>query len=142
MQWSDLERKVAEHTGAAMIEYLSEPLAVSMGEQWFEIAAMDHFWVVRRFHVLQALGGEIIGNAKEIGEIGCGNGLLQRQIEIGYARGVTGLDLNEYALKRNVSARSRVCCYDIRDRKPEFAGSFDLIFLFDVLEHITDEYAF
>ena len=124
------------------IEYLSPPDVVSMADQWFEIASIDHFWIQRRFRVLQSLADESIQKAGEMAEIGCGNGLLQKQIEIGYQRSVTGLDLNEYALKRNVSTRSRVCCYDILDRNPNLAGAFDLIFLFDVLEHIENEDAF
>jgi len=124
------------------IEYLSPPAAVSMADQWFEIASIDHFWIRRRFRVLQIVAGECMRRAGEMAEIGCGNGLLQRQIEIGYQRSVTGLDLNEYALKRNVSTRSRVCCYDILDRNPNLRGAFDLIFLFDVLEHIENEGVF
>jgi SAM-dependent methyltransferase len=124
------------------IEYLSPPARVSMADQWFEVASIDHFWIRRRFRVLQRVAGEYIQSAGEMAEIGCGNGLLQRQIEIGYERSVTGLDLNEYALKRNVSTKSRVCCYDILDRNPNLEAAFDLIFLFDVLEHIENEGAF
>ena len=124
------------------IEYLSRPAMVSMADQWFEIASMEHFWIQRRFRVLQMLAGKSIREARELAEIGCGNGLLQKQIEGNYERSVTGLDLNEYALTRNVSTRSRVCCYDILDRNPKLEGSFDVIFLFDVLEHIRDEASF
>jgi SAM-dependent methyltransferase len=125
-----------------MIEYLSRPAAVNMGDQWFEVASIDHFWIQRRFRVLQILAGELIGEGREMAEIGCGNGLLQRQIETNYDRSVSGLDLNEYALQRNVSTRSRVFCYDILDRNTRLEGAFDVVFLFDVLEHITDEDTF
>jgi SAM-dependent methyltransferase len=124
------------------IEYLSQPATVSMADQWFEIASIDHFWIRRRFRVLQSMADEYIQKAGEMAEIGCGNGLLQKQIEIGYQRSVIGLDLNEHALKRNVSTRSRICCYNILDRNPNLEGAFDLIFLFDVLEHIENEGAF
>jgi cyclopropane fatty-acyl-phospholipid synthase-like methyltransferase len=72
-------------------------------------------------------------------EIGCGHGLLQRQIEDTYGHEVTGFDLNEYALKQNLSQRSRVCCYDIFQMDAQLKEQFDVIFLFDVLEHITEE---
>ncbi len=72
-------------------------------------------------------------------EIGCGHGLLQRQIENVCGREVTGFDLNEYALKHNLSRLSRVCCYDIFQRDARLKEQFDMIFLFDVLEHITEE---
>jgi 2-polyprenyl-3-methyl-5-hydroxy-6-metoxy-1,4-benzoquinol methylase len=128
-----------ESTTLRNIQYLSKPAAVRMADQWFEIAAMDHFWICRRFDVLQRVAGRLIAGAREMAEIGCGNGLLQRQIEEAYGREVTGFDLNEYALKQNLSRISKVCCYDIYQEDAELRERFDLIFLFDVLEHITDE---
>jgi SAM-dependent methyltransferase len=124
------------------IEYLSPPAGVSMADRWFQIAALDHFWIRRRFEVLQRLAGGLIPGAREMAEIGCGHGLLQRQIEDAYARDVTGFDLNEYALKQNVSRISKVCCYDIYQKDAALRERFDLVFLFDVLEHITDEDGF
>jgi SAM-dependent methyltransferase len=121
------------------ILYLSPPAQVSMAEHWFEIAPLDHFWVRRRFEVFQRLAGGLVAGAREIAEIGCGHGLVQRQVEDAYNREVSGFDLNEFALKRNLSRRSAVCCYDICQRNPQFHERFDLIFLFDVLEHIDDE---
>lgn len=121
------------------ISYLSPPAQVSMAEHWFEIAPLDHFWVRRRFEVFQRLAGSLVAGAREIAEIGCGHGLVQRQVEDAYNREVTGFDLNELALKQNVSRRSAVCCYDICQKNPQFHARFDLIFLFDVLEHIDDE---
>jgi 2-polyprenyl-3-methyl-5-hydroxy-6-metoxy-1,4-benzoquinol methylase len=126
-------------TTSRQIEYLSAPAAVSMADQWFEIAALDHFWIRRRFDVLQRLAGSLIRGAREIVDIGCGNGLLQRQIEEAFGREVTGFDLNEFALKQNLSRISKVCCYDIYQQDAALQGRFDVIFLFDVLEHITDE---
>jgi hypothetical protein len=42
-------------------------------------------------------------------------------------------------LKHNVSRISRVCCYDIHQRNEELRAKFNVILLFDVLEHISDE---
>jgi len=121
------------------IEYLSAPANVSMADSWYEIASLDHFWIQRRFAVLQRLTGGMIEAAKEMAEIGCGNGLLQRQIEDACGREVTGFDLNEYALKQNLSRKSGICCYDIFQADATLKERFDVIFLFDVLEHIADE---
>jgi SAM-dependent methyltransferase len=121
------------------IEYLSPPAEVSMGDQWFGISTTEHFWFHRRFKVFQTLSGDLVPSSRNIAEIGCGHGLVQRQIEEAYARDVTGFDLNEFALQRNQSRRSSVYCYDICERAPRFCRRFDLIFLFDVLEHIDDE---
>ena len=124
------------------IKYLSSPAEVSMADHWFEIASIEHFWVQRRFEVLQRLADGLIISAKDMAEIGCGHGLLQRQIEDSYEREVAGFDLNEFALKQNVSRRSAVCCYDIFSANPTLQSKFDVIFLFDVLEHISDEDGF
>jgi SAM-dependent methyltransferase len=124
------------------IEYLSPASRVSMSDGYFQIARTDHFWVRRRFQVLKLLAGDLVAGAAQIAEIGCGHGLLQRQVEDAYGKEVTGFDLNEYGLKYNLSRISRVCCYDICQRAEEFRNKFDLILMFDVLEHITDEDGF
>jgi hypothetical protein len=124
------------------IEYLSPPAPVSMTQYWFDIASLDHFWVRRRFAVLQKLAGRKISAARELAEIGCGHGLLQRQIEEAFGKEVCGFDLNENALKQNVSRHSKLYCYDIFRRDASLREKFDLIFLFDVLEHISEEFAF
>lgn len=124
------------------IEYLSPAAKVSMTDGYFQIATTNHFWVCRRFQVLRLMADNVLKRASEIAEVGCGHGLLQRQIEDGYDKAVTGFDLNEYGLSHNVSRISRVCCYDIHQKNEELRGKFDLILLFDVLEHIEDEDSF
>ena len=110
-----------------------------MADWWFEIATIDHFWIQRRFAVLRRLAGSLIPAAGEVAEIGCGHGLLQRQIEETYRREVTGFDLNESALKQNLAQLSNIFCYDIYHQHPSLRQRFDLVFLFDVLEHMADE---
>jgi SAM-dependent methyltransferase len=129
-------------TAVREITYLSPPAEVSMADQWYEIASIDHFWIRRRFKVLQQLAGGLISGARTIAEIGCGNGLVQRQIEEAYGKEVAGFDLNEAALKINVSCQSPVHCYDIFQKHATLREKFDVIFLFDVLEHIADERSF
>lgn len=131
-----------QEESARAIEYLCPPAPVSMAQRWFEIASLDHFWVRRRFAVLQKLMSSKITAARELAEVGCGHGLLQRQIEDAYGKEVWGFDLNEPALKRNVSRRCRLSCYDIFQQDAALRQRFDLILLFDVLEHISDETAF
>src|SRR6202030_2115706 len=99
--------------------------------QWFEIAAVDHFWIQRRFKVLQRLAGDIVSEAAELAEIRCGHGLLQRQVEDAFHREVSGFDLNELALKQNVSLRSPVACYDISQKNQKLKNKFDVLLLFD-----------
>jgi len=127
---------------ARKIEYLTPPANVSMSDGYFELASLEHFWVRRRFAVFQKVAGHLVSDAREMAEIGCGQGLLQRQIEETYGREVTGFDLNENGLRRNLSQRSRVICYDVFQKAEEFEQRFDLIFLWDVVEHLADEDSF
>jgi 2-polyprenyl-3-methyl-5-hydroxy-6-metoxy-1,4-benzoquinol methylase len=128
----------AEHR----ITYLSASMPVSMGDWWFEIATSDHFWIRRRFEVLRQLADSVVRSSRRVAEIGCGNGLLQRDIEDYYGISVAGFELNELALQKNVSRLSPLYCYNIHQRNPEFRAKFDLLLLFDVLEHIEDESGF
>lgn len=137
-----INNKTIQNIPRRPIEYVSLPAPVSMGDHWFEVASLDHFWVKRRFDVLKELTAGLIPRANEIAEVGCGHGLLQRQIETHYGKSVTGFDLNDYALRQNMSQISKICCYDIHRQEPAFLQRFDLVFLFDVLEHITDEKRF
>jgi SAM-dependent methyltransferase len=113
-----------------------------MADHWYEIASTEHFWIRRRFEVFRRLAGGLVGLARDMAEIGCGHGLLQLQIEQAYGRPVTGFDLNQLALKENASRISPICCYDIRQRDAAFRRRFDVVLLFDVLEHVADEDAF
>ena len=124
------------------IEYLSRPAQVSMSDGYFQLASLDHFWVRRRFEVFQKLAGHLVSNANSIAEFGCGHGILQRQIELAYGKEVSGFDLNEYGLKHNLSQFSKIYCYDIYQRDEKLRKAFDLIFLWDVLEHIANEDSF
>jgi SAM-dependent methyltransferase len=124
------------------ITYLSAPMPVNMGDWWFDVATVDHFWIRRRFEVMRRLADDVVRKAKDAAEIGCGNGLLQRDIEDYCGKPVAGFELNELALQKNVSRVSPLYCYNIHERRAEFRGRYDLLFLFDVLEHIEDESEF
>ena len=56
------------------IEYLTPPTKVSMTDGYFELASLGHFWVRRRFEVFQKLARELVSSAREMAEIGCGQG--------------------------------------------------------------------
>ena len=124
------------------ITYLTPPTPVSMGDWWFDIATEEHFWIRRRFAVMRRLADSVLRKARSVGEIGCGNGLLQKKMEDDYRISVTGFDLNQIALQKNVSRLSPLYCYDVHQRNREFGGHFDVLFLFDVLEHIEAESEF
>jgi SAM-dependent methyltransferase len=124
------------------ITYLSPSLPVNMGDWWFDVATIDHFWIRRRFAVMRRIADSVVRKSTRAAEIGCGNGLLQRDIEEYYRIPVAGFELNEVALQKNVSRLSPLYCYNIHQRNPELQTHFDLLLLFDVLEHIEDESGF
>jgi SAM-dependent methyltransferase len=124
------------------IIYSSQPTPVKMADAWYDIASLDHFWIRRRFQVLRKLADPLIRGAAEIGEIGCGNGMVQRCIEDTYGVPVTGFELNELALQKSIARKSPLYYYDIHQRNQEFHQRFDLLVMFDVIEHIADETAF
>lgn len=125
------------------IEFISQPEPVSMADDWFGIANLDHFWIRRRFQVAaRLLRGINLKDSSAIGEIGCGNGLVQRQFEQRFGTPVDGYELNLLSLRQNVSRLSPLRCYNIFERRPEFRQRYHLLLLFDVLEHIEDDDAF
>ena len=128
----------AQSDGSRVV-FKSKPLTGIMADRYFDLATPDHFWCRRRFEVLKELAGDRLAAASRVCEIGCGNGVLQLQVESAYPLAPDGFDLHEGALRRNMSRRGGVYCYDIHDRAEEFRNRFDVILMFDVLEHIEDQ---
>jgi SAM-dependent methyltransferase len=124
------------------INYLSKPEGVSMGDAWFSVASPKHFWIRRRFQVLQKLAGDFPWSTSRLGEIGCGSGLVQRQVEDHFGTTLDGFDLNEYALKESVCQTSQRYCYNIHARNEAFKAIYDGLILFDVIEHLDDHKGF
>jgi 2-polyprenyl-3-methyl-5-hydroxy-6-metoxy-1,4-benzoquinol methylase len=114
-------------------------------EEWYDANAEDHFWFQWRFEVLERLvRNNNIDLSKQIRalDIGCGPGTLITQLEKNYQLTVDGADLNCSALERVSSLRGDTFFYDIKERNIDMRESYDVIFLFDVLEHIEDEKEF
>lgn len=134
-----VDQSCSSSHSAARIVQLSEERGVSMGEEWFDMATPGHFWMARRFEVLRRLCGHRLRGDLRCGEIGCGNGVLQAQVEAAFGLAVDGFDLHRGALERNLATRGRLHYYDITERRPELRQTYDVLFLFDVLEHIQSE---
>ena len=124
------------------VTYLSQPEPVSMGDAWFEIATTKHFWIRRRFEVLRQLATQFDWPRLKLAEIGSGSGLVQRQFEDEFGAEIDGFDLNEAALQNSVGRRSRCLCYNIHARADQLRGAYDVVLLFDVIEHIDDHQGF
>ena len=124
------------------LEFLSPAKAVSMADEWFEMANADHFWMRWRFAILRRqMQSHRISPGKTL-EIGCGHGVLRQQMEDTFLIAVDGCDLNQDALRMAPVGQGRLLVYDIFDRAPEMCGAYDMILLMDVLEHLDDDLDF
>lgn len=124
------------------ITYISDPLEVSMHDDWFEIADTNHFWMKWRFR-------EIIKKLKhadeplKVLEVGCGSGTVMSQFHTEKNMSIDGCDLNVFALGMVPPMDSKVYCYNIFDKHPDILKQkYNCIFLLDVIEHIDDDVAF
>ncbi len=106
-------------------------------------AAEDrHFWFRARNRILARVVGQLVASLPagyQVLEVGCGTGNVLRVLERVCSRGtVTGIDLFEgglgYARQRT---RCRVLAADIHELP--FRRPFELIGMFDVLEHLPDD---
>lgn len=127
-----------QHEG---IVFLSAPSYYSMAEEWYEFVTEDHFWIKWRFTVLK----NIIPHDYQWGrilDIGCGNGVVGKQIQDSWGVKISGCDLNLAALRTIPSGRFSLYFYNIHERYQEFKHFFSTISLMDVLEHIADPVEF
>lgn len=97
-----------------------------------------HWWFHGRRKILYSVLKQAIGKVEKILDIGCGTGFNAQWLR-GLGREVYGLEMSEEAIK---FARSRAP--ELNIIKGEFPNhkikeKFDIITLFDVLEHFDDD---
>lgn len=128
-----------------LYERHSTPVDLGFPDEWYGISSAEHFWFQWRMRALasclRALPLPTNLPLRAL-EVGCGTGLLRRQIETSTAWIVDGADLNPAALEQNVGGRGRTLLYNIQEASPEFTLAYDVVILFDVLEHIDDTESF
>jgi SAM-dependent methyltransferase len=123
------------------IVFLSPPHPQPDQHNYFDLVSLDHFWVARRFEVLRTIARSVLQPQGRFCEIGCGNGILQRQLELA-GLDVDGIEVSLEALQHNNSRDGTLYCYDIFEQHPSLQEKYDALFLFDVLEHIDDDVGF
>jgi SAM-dependent methyltransferase len=113
--------------------------------EWYEISDDGHFWLAWRFRAflnqLQALGISRQTSWRGL-DVGCGHGVVRRQIEELTTWTTDGADLNRAGLEQNRTRSGESLLYDIHDRRPELAEKYDFILMFDVIEHVDQRQRF
>jgi 2-polyprenyl-3-methyl-5-hydroxy-6-metoxy-1,4-benzoquinol methylase len=123
------------------VEALSAVPAYSFPPDWYDAASADHFWMAWRLEAFRRLLRDCAvpteSHLRGL-DIGCGSGVVQAQIEDATRWTPDGADINAQALALNRGGRGRVLLYDIHDRRPELRERYDMLVLFDVIEHIEE----
>ena len=124
------------------IRFLNEPLPVSMADEWFVHGTANHFWVRHRNELIRKHFGNLIHDANEVGEIGCGSGLVLSYLSKTLCRRIDGFELNLNALNLCPRIDGSLYIYDVLQRQPSYLEKYDLLMMMDVLEHIENEQEF
>jgi SAM-dependent methyltransferase len=122
------------------VESLSHVAPSEFPSEWYDLNAESHFWFRWRLEamrrLLAGLNVDLRAPARAL-DIGCGTCTLRDQLERTTAWTIDGVDLSIDAMSRARRGRGRLFVYDIFERRREFMGAYDYVFLFDVLEHIN-----
>lgn len=120
-------------------EVVSKVQEYAFADSWYEIASESHFWFQWRLIVtlkqIERLGISREARLKVL-DVGCGTGVLRSQIEEVTNWIVDGADIDITALSQSKPGRGKMMYYDIHDEREDFLEAYDVVILFDVLEHI------
>ena len=116
-----------------------------MNKFWTESAEKNHFWIIWRFKFLikELIEKKIYLSKKlKIMDLGCGNGILSNQIETYRPVKIDRVDSSKQMLKKNKKVKGKLICYNISRKNKILKNKYDIVFLFDVLEHIKNDKKF
>jgi SAM-dependent methyltransferase len=113
-----------------------------MGDEWFEISPLNHFWIQWRFKAILNNISPCELSHKRFLDIGCGHGLAIQQFESLPEIIVDGCDLNMHALQMVKRGKGNVYFLNISDHPEHLLRCYSGIILLDVLEHIDNDAGF
>lgn len=113
-----------------------------MAESWYEFATPDHFWMKWRTILLREMMEKARVERGRGLDVGCGQGVLFRELEDRHDVTIDGCDLNVAALAMAYPGRGTVYQYNVFEYHPELVGAYDFAMLIDVIEHVEDDAAF
>jgi SAM-dependent methyltransferase len=127
------------------VEIISDLQSYSFVKSFFELSDESHFWFEWRMKALMQQLKEtdvpIEKNLKAL-DVGCGVGVLRKQIEAAMSWDVDCVDIDYHALQQVESGRGRTMYYDILEKHENFLATYDVVIAFDVIEHITESKVF
>ena len=127
------------------IEFITALRTIQFPDEWYEANSADHFWFQWRARIARALIDRIGIPTQErlrVLDVGCGTGITCQQLAPHTRWTFDGADLNLAALRRCDVGAGRILYYDILEQRRDLAEAYDVIILFDTLEHIEHTEAF
>ena len=131
----------ASSEGPPQVEVLSQASLAPFSQEWYEISSADHFWFEWRFRAARRQLADLRLSPERparVLDIGSGNGILRGQLETATAWTVDCAELNREALLRCGKGRGRLLAYDILEQREELRAAYDVVLLFDVIEHLAE----
>ena len=123
------------------IKTISKIRNISMDDDWYEIADSSHFWLEWRLLAMIKQANKLkipLNKNLKVLEVGCGTGTLRKSIEAKTNWDIDAADLNLNVLSLVDTGRCRILLYDIFYENESFIESYDIVILYDVLEHIEE----
>jgi 2-polyprenyl-3-methyl-5-hydroxy-6-metoxy-1,4-benzoquinol methylase len=125
--------------GPGLVRQVSPAREQPFPEEWYELTSPTHFWFQWRLAatlgLIRRVGIPTDRPLKAL-EIGGGTGVLRDQLEAKTSWVVDMTDLQLEALRHARQGRGQNLYYDILEERAPFLDAYDVIILFDVLEHI------